>query len=36
LPNPGGWKDQPLKFIQAMEIIEFELIKIKEKEGKDR
>ena len=36
LPNPGGWKDQPTKFIQAMEIIEFELIKIKEKEGKDR
>ncbi len=36
LPNPGGWRDQPLKFIRAMEIIELELIRIKEKEGKDR
>jgi len=36
LPNPGGWKDQPLKFIRAMELIELELIRIKEKDGKDR
>lgn len=35
LPNAGGWKDQPAKFIRAMEIIEIELIKIKDKEGKD-
>ena len=35
LPNAGGWKDQPIKFIRAMEIIELELIKIKDKEGKD-
>ena len=35
LPNAGGWKDQPAKFVRAMEIIEFELIKIKEKNGKD-
>jgi len=33
LPNPGGWLDQPLKFIQAMKIIEAEVMKIKE--GKD-
>jgi len=26
--------DQPKKFIRAMEIIEFEMIQIKEKEGK--
>jgi len=26
--------DQPKKFIRAMEIIEFEMIKMKEKEGK--
>ena len=36
LPNPGGWRDQPSKFIRAIEIIEFELIKIKEKQDKDK
>ena len=36
LPNSGGWKDQPTKFIRAMEIIELELIRIKDKEGKER
>jgi len=30
LPNPGGWLDQPLKFIQAMRVIAAEVIKIKE------
>ncbi|MDD5108294.1 MAG: hypothetical protein PHC29_02110 [Candidatus Omnitrophica bacterium] len=30
LPNPGGWLDQPLKFIQAMRLIAAEVIKIKE------
>jgi len=30
LPNPGGWLDQPLKFIQAMRVIASEVIKIKE------
>jgi hypothetical protein len=30
LPNPGGWLDQPLKFIQAMRIIETEVMKLKE------
>lgn len=30
LPNPGGWLDQPLKFIQAMRVIEAEVIKTKE------
>ena len=32
LPNPGGWLDQPLKFIQAMKIIEREIALAKEKE----
>ncbi len=30
LPNPGGWLDQPLKFIQAMRVIEAEVMKLKE------
>jgi len=30
LPNPGGWLDQPLKFIQAMRTIEAEVMKLKE------
>jgi hypothetical protein len=30
LPNPGGWLEQPLKFIQAMRVIEQEVIKSKE------
>ena len=30
LPNPGGWLEQPVKFITAMEIIERELDKIDE------
>jgi hypothetical protein len=32
LPNPGGWLEQPLKFIQAMRLIEQEIIKLREKE----
>jgi hypothetical protein len=32
LPNPGGWLDQPLKFIQAMRIIEQEMIKLRDEE----
>jgi hypothetical protein len=32
LPNPGGWLDQPLKFIQAIKIIEREIALAKEKE----
>ena len=39
LPNQGGWLDQPVKFIEAMEIIENELSKIrmeKEKENKGK
>ena len=35
LPNSGGWMDQPKKFIRAMEIIEVEMIKIKEKHNAD-
>jgi hypothetical protein len=30
LPNPGGWLEQPLKFIQAVRVIEQEVIKLKE------
>jgi len=33
LPNSGGWIDQPRKFIKAMEIIEVEMIRIKEKQN---
>jgi hypothetical protein len=32
LPNPGGWLEQPLKFIQAIRIIEREIALAKEKE----
>jgi hypothetical protein len=32
LPNTGGWMEQPVKFIEAMEIIEREVIKIQESE----
>ncbi len=30
LPNPGGWLNQPLKFIQVIRVIEAEIAKIKE------
>jgi hypothetical protein len=33
LPNPGGWMHQPLKFIQAIKIIEREIIKLKEEKN---
>jgi hypothetical protein len=32
LPNPGGWLEQPLKFIQAIKIIEREIALAREKE----
>lgn len=32
LPNPGGWLEQPLKFIQVVRIIEREAAKLREDE----
>ena len=35
LPNAGGWCDQPAKFIEAIEIIEAEMIKLKNDKEKE-
>ncbi|MFA6216410.1 MAG: hypothetical protein WDL87_01990 [Candidatus Omnitrophota bacterium] len=35
LPNDGGWISQPKKFIEAMDIIENEVGKLREKKQKD-
>ena len=35
LPNSGGWLDQSVKFIDAMEVIETEISKIREEAEKD-
>ncbi len=34
LPNPGGWMEQPIKFIRSIEIIDRELDKIQEEQLK--
>lgn len=34
LPNPGGWLDQPAKLIDALILIEREIMKVKESEEK--
>ena len=35
LPNSGGWLDQSVKFIDAVEIIETEISKIREEAEKN-
>jgi hypothetical protein len=30
LPNPGGWLAQPLKFVQAIQVIEQEIAKLRQ------
>lgn len=32
LPNPGGWLDQPMKFIQSMQIVDSVISKLEEAE----
>ena len=32
LPNPGGWLDQPAKFVEAVILIEREIARMKESE----
>lgn len=32
LPNPGGWLDQPAKFVEAVVLIEREIARMKESE----
>ena len=32
LPNPGGWLDQPAKFVEAVVLIEREIERMKESE----
>jgi hypothetical protein len=32
LPNPGGWLEQPVKFIEAMNIISAEIAKMKKEQ----
>lgn len=35
-PNPGGWQDQPHKFLQAMNVIEAERRRISREEDKEK
>ena len=35
LPNSGGWTNQPVKFIEAIEVIEHEIDKIKAEKEKN-
>lgn len=35
LPNVGGWLDQPMRFIDAMEIIEAAVAKVSEQRDKN-
>lgn len=36
LPNAGGWMEQPVKFISAMEIIDKELNRIRTEKEKEQ
>ena len=36
LPNPGGWLEQSIQFLKAMEIIDREIIKIQDKQRKKK
>jgi hypothetical protein len=33
LPNPGGWMDQPVKFIEAIVVMAYEFIRIGKKDA---